>query len=708
MESIINLLFKPHILIKFESTDADYFEIVHTLQNSKLFNVKASIGKLFTPSTEINILTSTKYSYEKYLFLDISIIINSEGTYIYNNFLYDNLQDLYNAIINLETSYIDFFNNSYNKILFFKNNYLLDKKQADKYFINKKYKNAYKIYMKYVKDSNDFSNYCLEMSIYCCLILKTSLPIFDKSFKQSYYFQRLLYVLYHSNENDFYMYQILNKEDENWMELIGLRFINNEKYKRLGARILFFIKNNTKYKSLKEMYLKKFNNNILFENKSYKNTNVSMWSKILLNEDNNIIKNLNTSSECVNLSYIIYQYQIFYIEFKGIIHKNYYIEIDNYNQKVESGKKIQIWYQKPGTFYKTLVMHFKTRTEYKIKFTVFPFFKVNRIQDYKIKSFIYVNIECINFLSTTKNKINFETIFFNDESQNNLNKNYLDNIYIKEHKEKYKNKIAHSNQIIKNNNDIEKTKFKQNDFSFSNKINLYKMDNDLINNTNNEIIKNLENSGEKIKFINTKISKIKNCINKKQKIVLKSKQKFNPSDGDILNIIKRNILGIEQNLLFPDDFDKKNSVLCTSLSFKKFLVNNYKKIKFSNNISLQLYNKLNNLYFRVKDLKFRLKINKFNVNTDKIFIFIFNNYKMENLCRINLLVNNYYKIDLYLTILSDEISVIDQKHLLKSFKSSLIEVRCLLGKCDKIKFKIKIKDEIGICYKYETIYSLVL
>ena len=85
MESIINFLFKPHILIKFESTDADYFEIVHTLQNSKLFNVKASIGKLFTPSTEINILTSTKYSYEKYLFLDIRSI---QCYYQFRNFIY--------------------------------------------------------------------------------------------------------------------------------------------------------------------------------------------------------------------------------------------------------------------------------------------------------------------------------------------------------------------------------------------------------------------------------------------------------------------------------------------------------------------------------------------------------------------------------------------------------------------------------------------
>jgi hypothetical protein len=570
MNELLTSIFKINATVKFNNADCDYKLVVDSIKSTGLFNVKEKTGESIKYGED---LTSKIFKDEIYVFKEIIIHIVQEDSSSINHIpitAFDTdmyiklLKNLYENSCTLRDTSL--FTKSTSLLRsFIINDYMDDKNKADTLFLLGRYGDSYKIYSKYM-EYNDFSHYCIEMSVYC----RRSYMNLPYHFIDTVYFTRLVYILFMSKEYDYLCYQIYklsNKIDNHIMEELGKRLMKKEEYHRKGTELLYFygkIDGETLNRVFKGMC-----------NLSNQTSNIKLTENIdnLLCSEPFILKLSKLSILNYQNLFNINQYQAVKIQFKCRKDTESYYTYNKKENRIDEYMNILVKYKKVGIHFKDLYVKTDRTYHLRLCFIVKAELLIQKFIDYRIQSMTYVSIK-------TKSHLN----------------------------------------VI-------------------------------------------------------------------------SKHKFNVTDGNILRIIKEDVLGVNELVEVNDTLNAvPNDPIYTDLDYKEFLKNKMKQIDIDKDTVLQLSGYKNQKISVHKDDEvYKINLKKKKVKK-KIFIFVFNSYKLTECTKLNILVNNYIDKKYFMTISSPEIEIIDENFVLMNKLSSLFEMRCKI-KDAAHKFSIRIKDE---------------
>lgn len=581
MENLITKVFKPTLNIKFLNTDCDYNFIIKKIKETNYFNIKQ---KNQTNYTFGNDLISTLYKDEIYTFKNLTIYIvcdKSKSDFYIPYSYFDSeeyliqLEKIYKLCLpKKEESFLSKGSSLFKSFIL--DTYMDDKSKADSFFLVGKYEDAYKIYSKYT-DYNDFSHYCIEMAFYCTLKYK-EVPF---HFIDTFYFNRLIYLLFQSQEYDFLcyrFYKISSSIDTKIMHEIGLRMFQTSLYKRKGFELLYFYNNRNKL-DLTTVYneiinagnKKKIDDKVFCQNLplSSKSSEFNVSSLFIMNFTN---------------FFIIFQYQVFNIKFN--IKAKGEFTIKNKKRKFEDVIDFTVWFKRPGFYTRNLCIQLEKSYNLKLFFVVLEKFCAKIFCDYRLKSQTFLSLQ----------------------------------------------------------------------------------------------------------FKVSELFKI--C----------SKHKFTVTETDIIKIYRENILGLTDSLCDNiTSFDIINDPIHTDLNFKHFLTWDKKLLSCENNVTLRFNRyKKHKIKFLEQEQVYMIYIKKRKKLRQKVFIYIFNTYILEENTKLSLLINNVYNEKLFLEVKGLTCEVLDSNFVIVSKKSTLFEMRCKnLSVNAKFEFFIRNKDGEFMDFDYK-------
>ncbi|WUR02379.1 uncharacterized protein VNE69_01317 [Vairimorpha necatrix] len=580
MNELLLSVFKPTCHVKFTNTDCDYQNILSLIIDTGLFNIKKKSTKFYEIGND---LLEIIYKDEIYVFKEIVIyIVQTESDSIHHILLNDFYSGQYITKLNKiyqscfptdESSFYKMGTSMLKSILL--DTYMEDKNKADSYFLAKKYDEAYKLYSKY-RNYNDFSHYCIEMSVYC----KFKYEDIPSHFVDTFYYKRLVFLLLTSREYDFLCYQVYKSSTKiikNIMYELGERLFKTKKFKRKGLELMYF------NGQVAEEDLDFVFNGILKKN----NFQDSEFQKSFQVQKSNELEYLDiwpmtqpfnlrfpnfTISNFKNL-YFIDQYQELKIHL-NVNETGKYI-FNNSEHDFDQMINLTVKFKKLGLHKKELILCLDKKYKFHLYFFVVDNFPIKIRTDYRLKDQIFIKLE--------------------NQSKNLLNIN--------------------------------------------------------------------------------------------------SKYKFKNTSEDIIDIYKKNILGLDDLISMEvSSLDVINDPIMTDLDFKKFLVKDLNIFDTSENVNISLDNRRHKLEIKRDDIIYKILINKKQKQSNKIFIYIFNTYTISEQLKLNMLVNNYKKSKLFLEISNSKCEVLDDNFVVPPQISGLYEFRCK-NFTKEAEFEIKVRNE---------------